>query len=345
MLSAAILLAAATAAPPAAPPAYVLQTTSARRVEAVNTFTVRYPRATVEEWVIAAPRLPELPGQTKVATVLDPEGKAVEEASDLKRPIVFATVPVKTKEQATAFTYKVTYQALLQARKLVPYRAGTRRPVIAPLAGAERRAALATSATAYDYDATSFSRWLDDRGLRRTRGDDDVTLARRIFQEMKKTCSYEPRALGLQSASTVAKAGRSNSAGLAVLFAAACRANQIPARCLIGKGAQSMKPPDKPGDSANAMQHIRAEFFAEGVGWVPVDVVSAIASDAGTGPEFFGQDRGDFITLHVDFDLVVETDAFGKQTVPWLTFGCWVVGSGAQEGVSIKEDWQVKPIK
>ena len=79
---------------------------------------------------------------------------------------------------------------------------------------------------------------------------------------------------------------------------------------------------------------------------IPLAVASAIVGDPnGAGAEFFGQDRGDFITFHIDFDLIVASDAFGKQTLPWLTFGCWVRGSGAMEGQSVREDWQVKAVK
>jgi transglutaminase-like putative cysteine protease len=73
----------------------------------------------------------------------------------------------------------------------------------------------------------------------------------------------------------------------------------VPARQLAGHNAIS----GKRGTSASDLQyHVRAEFFADGVGWVPVDVAfGVVASDA-----HFGNDAGDHLRLHVDPDLVFD---------------------------------------
>ena len=66
-------------------------------------------------------------------------------------------------------------------------------------------------------------------------------------------------------------------------------------------------------------QHVRAEFYAAGVGWVPVDLASAVERDPSpAGLRFFGHDRGDFLVLHIDPILRVDTLFFGEKTLPWL---------------------------
>jgi hypothetical protein len=71
-------------------------------------------------------------------------------------------------------------------------------------------------------------------------------------------------------------------------LASILRANGIPARCLSGRNLK----PDEP--------HIRLDFYADGVGWVPGDPSVAIAeesTDAG-----FGREPTDMVIMH--FDLI-----------------------------------------
>jgi transglutaminase-like putative cysteine protease len=96
------------------------------------------------------------------------------------------------------------------------------------------------------------------------------------------------------------------------------RASGIPARALYGR---YIKDSDKYWKDDDTI-HVRAEFFAEDVGWVPVDVAAA----TGNNPDnYFGQDSGDLLVLHFD------TLAWEKTRVPlqalWYGFndqkGTW----------------------
>ena len=76
-------------------------------------------------------------------------------------------------------------------------------------------------------------------------------------------------------ASVACAANRTDCGGMAYLFAAAMRANDAPARVLVGRLAL----PREPGTDRSQLEydrpHIRAEVFVTGVGWVPVDPANA----------------------------------------------------------------------
>jgi transglutaminase-like putative cysteine protease len=130
------------------------------------------------------------------------------------------------------------------------------------------------------------------------------------------------------------------------LFVAAMRANGIPARSLVGKWAASMKPGVVIGDIPNAMQHVKAEFYADGVGWVPVDQSAAVLQDKSADElAHFGKDPGDFLAFHVDFELTLDTGPFGRDTFRSLWFACWPTGTGDANDRRQREDWQVEVVR
>ena len=54
------------------------------------------------------------------------------------------------------------------------------------------------------------------------------------------------------------------------------------------------------------------------------------------GLEFFGNDSADFLTLHLDTDLVIDTYT-GRQTVDWLPeTSVYVLGAGTFDGGQTK---------
>jgi transglutaminase-like putative cysteine protease len=103
----------------------------------------------------------------------------------------------------------------------------------------------------------------------------------------------------------------------------------LPARLLVGRGALSAKPD-------NNMMYVKAEFFAAGVGWVPVDV----------NYNRFGDDEANFIVLHVDTDVVLDVPR-EKRKLEWFHFihvGP-TQGKGKPDGAVVKEDWLVKELR
>lgn len=324
----------------AAPPGYVLKTTPAKVVEAVFTFSVQAPRLTASEWILVAARLPELPSQSRVKSTLEPAGKNADDQSDLHRPLLLARVPGKGKE--TAVTVTVRYAATLHARTLVPVQPGTKLPEVPPLQDAARTQALRTSATV-DHQSAGFQKWLDKEGLRKRNTEGDLDFARRVFLHITRSLTYEYKAVMKREASALCQMKATDCGGMAVLFVATLRANKVPTRLLVGRWAESAKRGEKVGDVPYFQWHVKAEFFADGIGWVPVDLSSGVLHDRTPARlQYFGHDRGDFLVQHVDPDLLVDSVHFGKHTVTWLQgLSFWATGSGSFDGLTTSEDWQV----
>jgi hypothetical protein len=338
-----VTLSVLPAAPPA--PAYVLETADARRVEATLTYSVRGDNLKVKEWVVFAAQAPELPGQTKMETLLEPAGTSTKDLSPLGRAVLIARVTAKSKELMTSLPIRVTYRATLRSRQLQPLPAGKAAPKVEPLSDKEREKALAARGD-IDYKADAVRSWMKDRKLRRDDGETDLDFARRTFLALRDGFRYEYRGNQDRRASAVCRDGRSDCGGLSALFVAVVRANGVPARTLHGRWATSAEEGQKAGGLPYYQTHVKAEFFAEGIGWVPVDVASGILHDKSKeGLAFFGHDRGDFLTFHVDPDLELDTRLFGRKKVENLQNPAyWVSGAASSEPPPVTEGWEVKKL-
>ncbi len=220
------------------------------------------------------------------------------------------------------------YEANLFARNLVPRPSGTKAPApVAALPQKERRLALAEGHQ-FDFRSAPFQGWLDGHKLRREPDEGEIDFARRVFSEIKRV--FQPAAHHLKLvhlASHLCASGKSDGPGLSIVFAAALRANGIPARVLSGRWARDPQP----GRNAADDSHVKSEFFAAGVGWVPVDLGSAMKLEKSSdGLVFFGTDNADFLIMHLDTDLEFDTVFFGRKTVEFVHGPAfWVTGSGS----------------
>lgn len=326
---------AALALVAAAEPVQVIELGQPQAYEAVFTAEIQATKLTASEWVFFAARPLELPGQPSAKAVFEPNGKNAEELSR-KRPIVSARIPARTKELQKAVRIEIKYEVMLQSRRLVP---AAQPAKIADLTKAERDSALAAGGQ-YDFNAPAFKSWLAASKLERAKTEAELDFARRAFLDIKKRFTYEYRSDLDRHAVQICKAGKSDCGGLALLYASVLRANGIPARLRVGRWALSST---KETDALQA--HVKCEFFINGIGWVPADPAVAIVHDkTPAGLECFGNDRGDFITLHIDPDLEVDTFHFGKKKVEWLQgISFWVAGKGTFDG-KLREDWQVRKL-
>jgi hypothetical protein len=148
-----------------------------------------------------------------------------------------------------------------------------------------------------------------------------------------------------RQASAVCRAGKADCGGLSVLFVTILRGNNIPARTLIGRWAQSSKAKDTVGDLPYYQTHVKAEFYAEEIGWVPADLATALYDKKGDGLSCFGHDPGDFLTQHVDEHLRLDSFHFGKQDMEFLQGPAyWVTGRGNIEPTHTEEKWEVRKL-
>jgi transglutaminase-like putative cysteine protease len=326
---------------------YTLLVAPARQVRAELTVKLEAPGLNAREWVVYGAQLPVLPCQTGVSSTMVPEGESGRELSPEHRPIVRSRIRAESPEQEKNLEVRLEYQATLWSRRLVrsPLRAGSRaRGVeavsVPPLDEGERRAALAAGGL-FDLTSEAFRRWRDEEEMHRGPKEGEIDFARRVFLAIKRGFTYAFEDRLDRHASRVCRGRASDCGGLSVLFASALRAEKIPARLLVGRWAKSA---ERDRGNYYGQWHIKAEFYAQGVGWVPVDPACGVLHDRSPeGLAFFGNDPGDFLVLHVDPDLICDTISWGRQTVLWLqTPARWAVGTGIFVQAVDRETWEVR---
>ena len=107
---------------------------------------------------------------------------------------------------------------------------------------------------------------------------DPVAQAKAIYEWVVENSIYDPSLPGCGTGDvrnqliTGQYGGRSSD--ISGLFVATCRAIGIPARCVFGlrvAPSRLFRSLGLPADDATRAQHVRAEFYVPGYGWIPVD--------------------------------------------------------------------------
>jgi transglutaminase-like putative cysteine protease len=304
--------------PPAAAPRAAWRVTRTLAREVVAHLDVTCPTSGGATVNVIAPIPPDLPSQALHEATFDPDARSVPDANEPTRALFVAAWRPPARSKATTFVARWRARLGLYARHLVPLAAGDTPDVVAPLTAAEWRRATDTGG-AFDLRGAGVDAWLAARHLRRDRDEPDVEYARRAFAAVRQGITYAyPPASVERRAAQVCGDGASDCGGLNTLYVALLRAQGIPARLLVGRWAESMKPDAALGGRPFHQWHVRAEFYAAGVGWVPADAgTSAPVTDEALAASF-GHDDGTFITLHVDRGVRVDVPGVGPQTVTWL---------------------------
>lgn len=316
--------------------------TPRQRIVAVIDYAIHCPDLEAREWTVFAAAAPDLPGQTQVKSTMSPSGVSLRERGPLGRGLLRLRWPVRTKDEAKRLAVTVTYEATLHRRSLQPVKGEAANSP--PRLSAAERERFSAEHGDYDFKHPRFKQWLKEHSLLRRPGEQDVDLARRVFLTLRRQLSYDYREEMDRRASTVCFDGKSDCGGLAGILVAVLRANGLPARTLYGRWARSAVPNDRINLTPYYQWHVKAEFFAHGTGWVPVDLAAGIVLDQSPeGLRYFGHDDGDFLTLHVDSQLQVDAGAFGRQTLDNLQGPAWwVQGKGSLRPTRIEQNWTVR---
>ncbi len=330
---------------PTAPPmpTQVIDIIEKLTVQATLSYQVECPTLQAKEWILYGPALPELPQQRQVQSKLEPAGMVVPEAGPRQRPLLQARIAVEKPEQKTAVSATFRYSAVLYARTLRFLKRGEKPPKVPELSDAERTIYLAPSRV-IDHDSEAFQRWLKERQLERRANESDIDFAKRAFLTIKNGFKYQYMPLGENDrrASLVCQAKQGDCIGLSGVFVATLRANGIAARQLFGRWAKSSeKSKLVPGTMYHGW-HVKSEFYAVGIGWVPVEMSGGVEVKTPNPLHYFGREDGDFITFHIDDVLVLDSIYFGKKTFTSLQSPLFfVTGSGKLEKLQTTEDWKV----
>ena len=188
-------------------------------------------------------------------------------------------------------------------------------------------------------------RWLREQQLMHRTGESDLDFARRAFLTIRHAYHYHYAEEMDRHASFVCQQTAADCGGMSILYVATLRAGGIPARVLFGRWAKSAKAGATLDRASYHQQHIKSEFFAEGIGWVPTDLPRRHRRQDTQGLHFFGNDGGDFLTVHVDPDLEFDSGLFGTRTLPYLqSFHYYARGSGKFNNLKCDINWQVAEI-
>ena len=264
-------------------------------------------------------------------------GHLIRERSQLQRAVLF----LHFRPQNGAFDHQLTivtrYGANLYSRDLVE---GPPPVAIRMLSGSERLAALVSSEW-LDWRSPAFQNWLNQTRLRKSPKESDIQFAWRAFLHIRASSRYWYEESQNRSISKLVAEQRTDCGGLCGLLVGTLRANQIPARMLFGKWAEN----EKEGENTieRSKNHVKAEFYARSVGWVPVEMSAAVLDKSAPGLVYFGHSAGNFITLHIDPDLILDTQIFGDKRVDGLqNSAIWFHGKGTGlDKVNRRFNWAV----
>jgi transglutaminase-like putative cysteine protease len=288
---------------------YHITTTAPKKIRATVKAAYRYPNLVAQQWLVAYPLPPEFDaqpaarGRIKIEDAPFAEPGRLADESGMRQPLATLKWVPENIEGARQFTVDATYDVTITRRTLEP---GEPALPVRPLARAERSVFLAPS-NHFDFTSPQFQAWIRNKELKRKSVERDLDFALRAMDLVVRTHTYRFELLSDRSASAVCNAGWSDCGGLATVYVSILRANGIPARCLSGRNLK----PDGP--------HVRMDFYAEGVGWVPADPSMAISrqsADAG-----FGKEQSDMVIMH--FDLIRFQHRY-----------CWLQGIGGVRSIN-----------
>jgi len=332
-------------APVSGSPGFRIDRREKKRVRAILSHQVKCPNIQATDWSVVAAIAPSFAGQEKTRTQMTPQAVDKRDKSTQGRELLIAVLPAKGPWINT-LSVVLTYEATLFSRVLKPLEPDEKPPTVAPLRPAEQRNYLASRGD-IDFAALEFAAWLSGQRLRRNQGEVDLDFARRIYLRLKMEMRYDYQPLSSRQATFVCKTGKTDCGGLSILFVAVMRAAGIPARVHYGRWAVSAVPDSKLGKTPYFQWHVKCEFFAAGVGWVPVDLSRAVENDTKNpaGLAYFGNDPGTFLTFHFDPNLLIDSGLYGIKAVHNLQYpNWWWIGKGTTEPLIVTENWQVAEI-
>ncbi len=328
----------------AAEPTYVIESSDTVRVVATLRYEVHCPNMAATHWTVFAAAAPRLPSQRDVKSTSDPAADRILDGRTRRRDVLAIGVPANAADQKQRVRVEVRYEATLVRRRLRERTKHDRFGAPAALGRDEQTVNLAATKEA-NHDDAAFAAMLDKHELRRRADESEIAFARRAFTLGKSRGTYVYRADIPRRATEVAESWRTDCGGWSNWFVAVMRASGIPARALVGRWARSASD-DNADDGPANRGHVKAEFFARGIGWVPVDLSQAVQHERRTdGLRHFGVDDGDFIVLHVDTDFELQTKQMPRRN--WMALQSpvfWVTGKGKVDGATTTDDWQVRQL-
>ncbi|MGB7328383.1 MAG: transglutaminase domain-containing protein [Rubripirellula sp.] len=303
--------------------------------------TMTTPSMAVDTWVVIVPQAPTFDGQQVIEQTTSLEAIETVDQSPHQRPLFRSRVEVAKPEKPSSSTLESAITVQLYARKLQPR--GRRSPDVEDLSISEREQYLVPDRF-FDYQSDEFKAWKTRNGFVRQKRESEFDFAHRVFVAITTQYSYHFDFGQVRTATNLCKLNRTDCGGLSVLFTTVMRSEAIPARTLVGRWAKSASPASSPDGDRDEAYHVIAEFFAQGIGWIPVDGSSAVLHDRTPNKiKYFGNQAGNMVTFHFDQELFLDTDLWGVEPMDFVqTPKYWFRGEGEFDDTVFTHDWIVE---
>ena len=201
------------------------------------------------------------------------------------------------------------------------------------------------STESIDWKSDGFQSWIDDAGLRRRPGEPAIDCARRTYAYCRDHGEYDYPPSGGWKASGACRRLRTDCGGFSLVFTAACRANGIPARLLVGQWFKTEGAGDAL-EQTGRQAHVIAEFFDPALGWIPEDLSSTLMKIPGAPDcDYFGREPGYFFAWHTDTDFHFSVPEKSDEHVQWMQNPApWFSADAEDAADSSSHHWTVEPV-
>jgi transglutaminase-like putative cysteine protease len=264
------------------------------------------------------------------------------ETDDLGHRLLTATLHHASGDERRV-DWRVEITGIFQTRQLVdgPPSSAAKPPA------APRPGAFLASTESIDWKSDSFQDWLDSSGLRRTAHESPVAYGGRVYDYFRSHGRYTYPPVTAWVAGACCQRLRTDCGGFSLVFTAACRANKIPARLLVGQCFKARQESDGTVALSEGRQaHVIAEFFDPQIGWIPEDISSTFLRTPGYSDlNFFGRDPGYFFAWHADPDFHFDTPRKADAHVQWIQNpNLWFSENADDANDSVSHRWDIEPL-
>ncbi len=205
--------------------------------------------------------------------------------------------------------------------------------------------AFLASTESIDWKSDRFQDWLDHAGLRRRDGEAAVDFGARVYAYLRENGEYCYPPETSWTASAGCRALSTDCGGFSLIFTAACRANHIPARLLVGQWFKT-EGSGEALEMTGRQAHVIAEFFDPQIGWIPEDISSSFLHTRGFADlNFFGRDPGFFFAWHTDTDFHFTVPGKSDEHVQWIQNPApWFDDDAESAAESSSHEWSFEPL-
>jgi transglutaminase-like putative cysteine protease len=220
-------------------------------------------------------------------------------------------------------------------------------PSASGVIGAPKAGTFLASTESINWKDGDFQDWLDSSGLRRSANETPVAFGQRVYNYFKAHGRYSYPPVSPWTSAACCQRLRTDCGGFSLVFTAACRANGIPARLLVGQCFKARKLPGGTVQLTEGRQaHVIAEFFDPQIGWIPEDISGTFLKTPGYGDlNFFGRDPGYFFAWHFDSDFHFDTPRKADAHVQWIQNpNLWFSENADDANDSMSHHWDIEEL-